>query len=709
MPALFTATTRGGIVKILQPFRIVTITRMEWIREARAGFRVESVRVRVRWKPIQEVNTLIRFRDLRGLMFDCLSFQHLRPDQAAADSHGGRAGRTGLRRGVVACLGLAAICLSLAGCRSLSTPVAWQPLAGVGTTSVVPPSLIARAAAAEAEARRLERRDDPACVDQYYAAAALTALALEQSSCTSLTCPMDARNPYFCVNERLRLCLLAARRHGRFNLSQGLSVVTPAGLTQVPVVRSGFVWQPIAAERLVDAKCSPRNQNQHRDHLRCGLGVPQVVVRPNPNCTPADRFFPRDATYNATAVLRPDPAVWCNGVTPSGRGDVLELHDPWRVRTVRTGAGEVTLAADWDAANAEAAGIAAERGPFNLSAFVTPGRYLDRTDLRLLEPYQPGKIPVILIHGLITDSFIFSDMISELQLMPGFKERYQLWVFRYPTGANFLRTASTLRTQLREAVETFDPLGQDHALRESVLVGYSMGGLLAELQTCSSGDALWNLASCKPLDAIVTPESSRSLLRQVFYFEPNPYVRRVIYVATPHGGSGVAYRPLGWLANSLVERPEDARRIIEQIERDNPDAVRPFFARQPNSIELLGTRDPVLDVLKQLPRDPRITQHSIVGTGLIDPMSPFARGDLVVPLESSSIPGVVSELRVQALHTNIYYQPETIAEVKRILIEHALTSSVSAQRLILQDHPREDTQTVAERGNSARAQRAPAG
>jgi hypothetical protein len=50
----------------------------------------------------------------------------------------------------------------------------------------------------------------------------------------------------------------------------------------------------------------------------------------------------------------------------------------------------------------------------------------------------------------------------------------------------------------------------------------------------------------------------------------------------------------------------------------------------------------------------------------------------VVPLESAHIDGAASELWVPAIHTNIYYQPETIAEVRRILAEHAALSAEPA-------------------------------
>ncbi len=64
-----------------------------------------------------------------------------------------------------------------------------------------------------------------------------------------------------------------------------------------------------------------------------------------------------------------------------------------------------------------------------------------------------------------------------------------------------------------------------------------------------------------------------------------------------------------------------------------------------------------------------MTFHTIAGFGLHPPE--WAKGDVIVPLPSAHLDQAVSEHWVPAMHSNIYYHPQTIAEVQRILVEHA--------------------------------------
>ena len=120
---------------------------------------------------------------------------------------------------------------------------------------------------------------------------------------------------------------------------------------------------------------------------------------------------------------------------------------------------------------------------------------------------------MVIIHGLNSDQYSMSDMAVELRLRPGFLDRYQIAYFNYPTGIAFLRSAAILRRDLHALAATFDPSGADAALRETTLVAYSMGGLVAKTQVVSSGDSAWALWSRVPLDALGRPERRGSLAR----------------------------------------------------------------------------------------------------------------------------------------------------------------------------------------------------
>src|SRR6185369_12819958 len=92
-----------------------------------------------------------------------------------------------------------------------------------------------------------------------------------------------------------------------------------------------------------------------------------------------------------------------------------------------------------------------------LAGFIEPGGAVAAARLSFLEPYQPRKVPLVLIHGLFSDPQGWADLINDLRAAPGFADRFQIWVFRYPTGQGFLQSAAVLRKELQAVVATLDP------------------------------------------------------------------------------------------------------------------------------------------------------------------------------------------------------------------------------------------------------------
>ena len=60
--------------------------------------------------------------------------------------------------------------------------------------------------------------------------------------------------------------------------------------------------------------------------------------------------------------------------------------------------------------------------------------YEKKTGLYFLQPYDPDRIPVVFVHGLISTPFDWVKTINGLQADPEIRKRYQFWVFAYPTG-----------------------------------------------------------------------------------------------------------------------------------------------------------------------------------------------------------------------------------------------------------------------------------
>src|SRR5690606_3890276 len=109
----------------------------------------------------------------------------------------------------------------------------------------------------------------------------------------------------------------------------------------------------------------------------------------------------------------------------------LSLYNPLKISRIRLRGKQRTLAADFTAPLAHLP----RRSEFwaGLQAMLDIERYLHNAGLHRLEPFDRDRIPVIFVHGLASTPQMWLDVINELNSQPEFRERYQAWVFRYPS------------------------------------------------------------------------------------------------------------------------------------------------------------------------------------------------------------------------------------------------------------------------------------
>ncbi len=458
--------------------------------------------------------------------------------------------------------------------------------------------------------------------------------------------------------------ITSAQKWGRWSPQTGLLAMGPRGLAPLETAYHGFAWAPTEFGTLhcVGDYRAPQPERVHR---REGVGVPLVVVRSN--LGPQRPFIQPERRFAATALVRP---AW----TAAGATVRLEFYNPLRESQLQTAGGAVSLAGD---ATAPIVYAGVNLPQAWLEPFLRPAGGGTDDRLFMLEPYQPGKIPVVFIHGLLSDPLTWADMLNELQVQPQVSSRYQIWAFRYDTGEPFLTSAAALRRQLAELKAYYDPCGGDRAAANIVLVGHSMGGLVANLQVTYSGEALWNSTSRIPLEQVRTDPATRAALGAAFFFDPNDDVSRVVYIGTPHLGSAWARRAVGSLGSALVETPPEVTERHDQMVRDNPgDFSEELTRRFPTSIDLLEPSSPLLNAAAKLPYRPGVTLHTVIGEGRYTVGS--GPSDGVVPVTSARLVGSVSEKSVDSSHSSLPRNEEVIVEVIRILVEHARVVDASS-------------------------------
>lgn len=286
-------------------------------------------------------------------------------------------------------------------------------------------------------------------------------------------------------------------------------------------------------------------------------------------------------------------------------------------------------------------------------------RFAYPTKLIFMQPYDPKRIPVVLVHGLLSTPSMWSEVVSGLQADPVIRKNFQFWAFFYPTGQPISLSALQLRQALRAAEKRY-PIP-----RGMVLVGHSMGGIISRAQVSSSGGkALFNEVFGKDAPHVAERLPEGSLVRDTLIFDRDKNVRRVIFVCVPHRGSNMALAgPVGFVA-SLIRLPNNVARSVSEV----ADVVTTMdLRRPPTSIAGLSPRSPFLRALNQRPIE--VPHHTILGDR--------GRGnspnssDGVVPYASAHLATAESELVVPSDHGS-FRHPTAIAEMRRILHEELL-------------------------------------
>ncbi len=257
-------------------------------------------------------------------------------------------------------------------------------------------------------------------------------------------------------------------------------------------------------------------------------------------------------------------------------------------------------------------------------------------------------------------------MFNTLQGDQDIRERYQFWFFIYTTGNPIAYSAGLLRESLKKVVKSLNPNGDNPALKQMVVIGHSQGGLLTKMVVIESGNQFWSNISDKSIEELGLTGEESEILRKSLFFEPLPFVRRVVFIATPQRGSFIAGNWIGQLGAKLVSLPTNLVKLTTDLFATI--VVPPWLkGKIPTSVDNMSPGHPFIITLGSIPVTPNVKRHSIIaveGEG-----NPEKGNDGVVEYASAHIEDADSELVVRSRHS-VQSHPLAIGEVRRILLEH---------------------------------------
>lgn len=399
-----------------------------------------------------------------------------------------------------------------------------------------------------------------------------------------------------------------------------------------------------------------------------GLGVPLVgeVLRSEELAAKHPMMPLNGGHLTLTAVLE-----FGKPSGPPGKGTqrraTLRLYNPLRQPDAPVAGRKTKLAADYTAPKQMALNDGFLKR-FSFLGLLYPEKVLADSQLYRLELHDPDRIPVVFVHGLMSDPHIWFNCINAIYADPVLRQHYQPWYFLYPTGLPVPSTSRRLRESLKDARDRLDPDHNDPGMNKMVYVGHSMGGLLSRMQVVDSGDDFWKAHFQVPPEQLNLSTANRERLVENFYFKHSPEIRRLIFIAVPQRGSELADRGIVQRLTSLIRLPLDSLILTKELLSGNTDSLSPqirdwgMFAFL--SVGTLSPKHPYLHALNSKPIP--VPHHSIIGKVGSKPLEQSS--DRVVPYSSSHL-ATGSELVVPYWHGCVE-KSEVIAEVLKRLHQH---------------------------------------
>ena len=397
-------------------------------------------------------------------------------------------------------------------------------------------------------------------------------------------------------------------------------------------------------------------------YQRDGFGSDFVAVAPPE--TPADDVPWREPDYvSMTGALVFDGATLDEVLAT--RQVTLLARDPYRDDSITIAGRTVPLGANFTAAYGvwlARSGFASQsiRSLLGREGGITTPRVL------MMQPYDPDRLTVVRLHGLGSSPEAWINVANEVMGDEELRRNYQVWEIYYPTNAPVAVNLANIRKALDATLHHFDPSGHARASHNMVLIGHSIGGLIARLLVSSSGDQLWSLV---PARTHLSPAKRARLherLAPYLQFTPMPQVTRAVFLATPQRGTPYAQHRLARLIANLVRLPVSVLKEMASLSdllKDDTNKGSPL--RIPNSIDNLSDTDPFIVAAANLPISPQVHYHTIVGvyksTGPLQDSN-----DGVVPYRSAHLDGADSELAIPSWHS-VQETPAAILELRRIL------------------------------------------
>ncbi|MGE8560086.1 MAG: esterase/lipase family protein, partial [Acinetobacter sp.] len=300
---------------------------------------------------------------------------------------------------------------------------------------------------------------------------------------------------------------------------------------------------------------------------------------------------------------------------------------------------------------------------------------IDRDDhlimphLYMLEPYNPKKKVIVLVHGLASSPEAWIRLTNDIMGDAVLRENFQVWQIFYSTNMPIIESRFQIYALLNQAFAQVD--ANAPAKKDAVLVGHSMGGIIARLLVSDADVTKKALAMMN--NRQLNKYQKLPIVSQRLVMKDIPNFNRAIFLASPHRGTDYADRwftkaarkiiriPGAFLSavgDSLQSQDLDFKELLTQIDHG-------LIQNGPSD---LSHQSKFMELTKNITPRKGLAFHSIMGNVTSSDDLNLITDD-VVTYNSAHLDGAVSEKIIKGGHS-IQETPEAILELRRILRLH---------------------------------------
>lgn len=411
----------------------------------------------------------------------------------------------------------------------------------------------------------------------------------------------------------------------RVNRQDGLGAEFIATIETPPLTANQFILDPVAHYR------QQQNPNIHEPQF---LSISATIQPIEKNLTP-------------TEILDPNTPL------------AIELYNPYRFKTAQIENQHYGLTANfsvpfayWLAEN--------KLGSSGYLTLLDRAEQLRMPHLYMLEPYQPNKKIIVMVHGLASSPETWVNLTNNILGDKTLRSQYQVWQVFYSTNMPIMESRFQIYTLLKQAFSRTYP--QSPSAKNAVIIGHSMGGIISRLLV-SDADI-----SAQTIPLLNYEQYTRlqqnPVIADRFKMTANLPFTRAIFIAAPHRGSDLTDRWYVEIAKKLVKLPTTFFEQVD-IQLNGTKGTAGIVHSGPDD---LSPNSRFMSLTKEIMPKANMQYHSIIGNKTA--YSDTAKmTDGIVPYQSSHLAGAVSEKVLKGGHS-IHDKTETVLELRRILHQH---------------------------------------